>query len=376
MKRKAVFIVQEWSRAGGLEIVTQDFVGVFRKLGYDVTVFATIGVGEDIEEPGFKVKFCVPRNRLLRAIWCRWLKYRQLGRAVTKTLSPGDVLVVAHAYLLDVFKYAKLPADVTRWLWTHGVDAWAWRVGNIVKWQHELTRVIAVSNYTAEQERSNGVTIPISVIANNADVSRFTPTDTPERIRRREILISCRLTMHTRNKGHDVLFAAIPLVEERLGAEVRVRVIGTGSDVEHVKGLAARLCPGRVDFLGRVTDEVLLESYQHCAVFCMPSRVEFDEAANDIRGDGFGLVYVEAQACGRPVVGSTEGGATETINEGVTGYKVNPRDVHAVADALVKILSDVDKADEMGQAARDFAVRKFSHEAFVRRIMEVLQEDA
>lgn len=375
MKRKAIFVIGLWSRVGGLEIVTQDYVNVFRGLGFDVTVFSAIGQGEDICEPHFAVKHLEPKNRILKSLWHRFFMRRLIGRKVSQSLENGDVLVFGHARLLPVLRFAQVPKGVVCWVWTHGVDAWGNIVGQWTMWQDHLSRIIAVSSYTADEERKNGITRPISLIPNSVNVERFTPSQTPERIRRDEILISSRLTPNTRNKGHDVLFAAVPLIEKKLGRQVRVKVIGTGSDLAHVKDLAEKMCPGRVEFLGRVSDEALMDSYRHCACFCMPSRVEYHPETKDYRGDGFGLVYAEAQACGRPVVGSIEGGAVDPIEEGVTGYKVNPRSAEAVADAVVKLLSDPEKADAMGRAGREFVVRRFSSTAFKNRIREVLKED-
>ena len=171
------------------------------------------------------------------------------------------------------------------------------------------------------------------------------------------------------------MFKAVPLVERKLGRPVSVRVIGIGPDLENVKNLADKYCPGKVEFMGRVSDEELLDSYRHCGCFCMPSRVEYRPESKDYRGDGFGLVYAEAQACGRPAVGSTEGGAVDPIEEGVTGYKVDPRSPEAVADAVAKLLGNPDKADAMGRAGREFVIKHFSPEAYRRRIRAVLAED-
>lgn len=374
-KRKAIFVVTQWSRAGGLEIVTQDYVRVFREFGFDVTVLSSNGWGENIQEDNFRVEYLEPKNRIMRSIWHRYRKFRYLAKRVSELASSGDVVVIGHAFLMPMFRFARIKPGVVRWLWTHGVDAWGIRVKCWSDLQDDLTRVIAVSGYTAKEERENGIVKPVSVISNCVDVGKFTPTNTPERIRRDEILISSRLTRDTRTKGHDILFKAVPLVERKLGRPVSVRVIGTGPDLENVKNLAEKYIPGKVEFLGRVSDEELLDSYRHCGCFCMPSRVEYRPESKDYRGDGFGLVYAEAQACGRPAVGSTEGGAVDPIEEGVTGYKVDPRSPEEVADAVAKLLGNPDKADAMGRAGREFVIKHFSPEAYRRRIRAVLAED-
>lgn len=375
MSRRLVIIAASWNRDGGLEIATQDFTAVFRRLGFDVTVLTARGWEADILEKDFKVLHFEPRSRIMRSIWHRWWRYRKLAAVATSVLRAGDMLLVAHSYLLDTCKYIRLPKDVTTWLWTHGVDAWGNDGRHIAALQKYLTRVIAVSHYTANEERRQGVAIPISIIPNSVDTDRFTPDFDYSLVRRDEILISSRTTVDTKNKGHDVLFAAVPIIEQKLGRKVHVRVIGKGDNLESLKSLAEAICPGRVEFCGRVSNEALLEAYRHCACFCMPSRVEHDLKPERWRGDGFGIVYAEVQACGRPAVGSIEGGAVDPILEGKTGFKVDPRNVEAVAVAVAKLLASPELSDQMGRSARAFVCANFTREALENRIKEALSAD-
>jgi phosphatidylinositol alpha-1,6-mannosyltransferase len=131
----------------------------------------------------------------------------------------------------------------------------------------------------------------------------------------------------------------------------------------------------KVIFSGRVTDDELLEAYQHCGVFVMPSRVEYDGHTDSWAGEGFGLVYVEAEACGRPVVCSADGGAAETIIDGKTGLLVDPRSPLKVAEAIARILGDPEFADKLGRAGREHAVSSHSFDRFKLRIAEMLIAD-
>lgn len=106
----------------------------------------------------------------------------------------------------------------------------------------------------------------------------------------------------------------------------------------------------------------------------MPSRVDRPERGY-WSGEGFGLVYVEAAACGRPVIASTEGGAPETIVSGQTGLLVNPRSPEAVAHAIASVLADPARADEMGRQGRVLAETSFSRERFRSHLQELLSLD-
>jgi len=126
----------------------------------------------------------------------------------------------------------------------------------------------------------------------------------------------------------------------------------------------------RVEFRGRIGTEELIEAYRRCAVFAMPSRVD-THPRKVWTGEGFGIVYLEAAACGRPVIASTEGGAPEAIIPGKTGFLVDPRSPEAIADALAILLADPAEADKMGRAGRVWVETNFSIEVFRERVREL-----
>jgi phosphatidylinositol alpha-1,6-mannosyltransferase len=157
----------------------------------------------------------------------------------------------------------------------------------------------------------------------------------------------------------------IPHVESILGRRVTLRIVGGGAGLDELKQLAHKYgVYNRIIFTGRVSDEELLEAYQHCGVFCMPST-----------GEGFGLVYAEAEACARPVVVSTYGGAPETVKDGETGFLADPTDIQANARALAKILGDRALAEEMGRKGRLLAEKAFSPKTFEQNVLKVIAED-
>jgi phosphatidylinositol alpha-1,6-mannosyltransferase len=212
------------------------------------------------------------------------------------------------------------------------------------------------------------------VVFNAVDTDVFTPTQTPDQVRGDEVLICGRMAKSQRDKGHDILFQSIPLAEEILRRRLRVRVVGSGPDRGRLESRAVDLgLAGRVEFVGRLSFPQLLEAYRHCGVFCMPTRVD---RSNMVcwNGEGFGIVYVEAAACGRPVIASTEGGAPETIVPGETGLLADPRSADSVASAIAQVLGDPARADAMGRQGRLLAESRFSRRQFVERIRRLLEE--
>ena len=365
MKKKAIFILGKWSKAGGLEIVTQQFVGVFKKAGYDITVLSVGSRGRNESALNFRVCYMLPPGRILQSLWHRFFKYRVTARYLRKKVSPGDMVVFGHVYLLPVLDHCVLPEGVTSWVWTHDKEVWGESAIKWKPWLDRLSRVISVSEYTARNARAGGTTTPVTVIPNSIDVCRYVPTTTPEKVRHDEILICSRIPADFRYKGHERLLKMIPHVESILGRRVTLRIVGGGAGLDELKQLAHKYgVYDRIIFTGRVSDEELLEAYQHCGVFCMPST-----------GEGFGLVYAEAEACARPVVVSTYGGAPETVKDGETGFLADPTDIQANARALAKILGDRALAEEMGRKGRLLAEKAFSPETFERNVLKVIKED-
>jgi phosphatidyl-myo-inositol dimannoside synthase len=151
-------------------------------------------------------------------------------------------------------------------------------------------------------------------------------------------------------KGHDVLIRALARVRGRI-KDLEWVVIGEGPLRSRLEELASLY--GLADstrFRGEVADEQRNAWLQRCDVFAMPSR---------LGGEGFGIVYLEANAYGKPVVAGNVGGAIDAVADGVSGLLVDPTDAAAVADALKRLLLDRELAQRLGRAgairARDFA---------------------
>ena len=116
-----------------------------------------------------------------------------------------------------------------------------------------------------------------------------------------------------------------------------------------------------VIFTGCVSDEELLGYYAACDVFIMPNR----EIDGDI--EGFGMVYLEASAAGKPVIGGRSGGTGDAILDGITGLRVDGTNVAQIADAVISLLSDPEKSKTMGKNGYRWAAQEFTWDAVVQR---------
>jgi phosphatidyl-myo-inositol dimannoside synthase len=147
-----------------------------------------------------------------------------------------------------------------------------------------------------------------------------------------------------------------------------VAIGGGGRDRSRLDRLASRT-GAPVRMLGRVPDDDLAELYGCADVFAMLCRNRW----GGLEQEGFGIVFIEAAACGVPQVAGDSGGAAEAVVDGETGLVVGrPSDVSAVAGALAGLLDDPDRRRAMGAAARDRAVDEFGYGRLAGRLGEVL----
>lgn len=370
---RALLLVFEWSRSGGLEAVAVQTAAGLRALGAEVEVWSVRQHGAP-EVERMAARGLAPAARLPRSADARWLWPRRLARALARRAPGLDLVVVSHAALLPAVQAGL--AGVRRrprcWCWAHGIEVWGEPGARLAPALARADRVVAVSRFTREQVAPYVPAERLALLHNPVDVRRFTPA--PGVPRTADLLVVGRLARAERYKGHEVLFAALPLVEARLGRPATLRVVGDGDLRPELEAQAAALgVADRVEFAGRLSADALVEAYRGCGALAMPSRV--DRRPRGLwTGEGLGLVYLEAQACGRPVVASTEGGAPDTVRPGETGLLADPRDPAAVADAAARLLERPEEADAMGRAGRLWVEENFSVERFRAGLAALLRE--
>lgn len=367
---RVLLAVFHWRSLGGLEAVTFEVARSLRALGAEVEVWSVRDSGE-VAASEIAARGLAPTGRAARSLDARFLWRRRLARAVERRARGFDLLIAGHPWLLPPLRAAlgDAPARPRCWAWAYGIDVWGAPGRRLAAELGWVDRVAAISRFTREQVAPYVPADRLELVHTPVDTERYTPGPAAAGA---DLLVVGRLARDERYKGHEVLFQALPLVERLLGRRVSLRVVGDGDWRPELEAHAAALgVADRVDFAGRLPFAELLQAYRGCGVFAMPSRVDVRERGL-WTGEGLGIVYLEAQACGRPVVASTEGGAPDAVDPGRTGLLADPRDPHAVAEAAASLLADPARADEMGRAGRGFVQARFSVPRFRERLTEML----
>jgi phosphatidyl-myo-inositol dimannoside synthase len=264
----------------------------------------------------------------------------------------------------------------------HGAEVSFW--GRVPPMSLEARRVlrgaagvVAAGTFPArEMVRSAGRALPTLVVPPGVDVDRFRPPGPGEREATRERFglpadrpVVLGLSRLVPRKGFDVLIDAVA----RLDIDVHLAIGGSGRDRQRLERRAhARRIEHRVHFLGRVHDAELPALYGAADVFAMLCRA--DRWAG-LEAEGFGVVFLEAAGCAVPSIAGRGGGSHEAVVDGETGFVVEPRDVTAVRDALVRLIVDDGLRRTMGDAARRRVVDEFRYEDIVRRLVPLTRGD-
>jgi len=246
--------------------------------------------------------------------------------------------------------------------WVHGIEVWEDAPADRVTTSRLADVLVANSRYTRERaERVHGgfARAQVCWLGTETDMppAAAARTDAPP-----TVLVLGRLETG-RDKGHRALIDCWPTVLDTV-PDARLVIAGTGSDLAAVRAHAARSRAVRhIDLRGFVAECDVEQLWAQATVFAMPSR-----------GEGFGLVYVEAMRHGIPVIASVHDAAPEINVDGETGYNVDLARPHELAERLVHLLRDRDWSARLGANGRQRWERHFRFSAFRDRFLPLVAE--
>ena len=290
----------------------------------------------------------------------------------------ADVLVFGAAWpLAELASGVPLPAVAL----THGHEAGLSRVGGGLAVRHALRDVAAIgviSGYTNDLlERWIPPVTAVHKLPPGVDVDRFNPDVSGAGVRRRygidvETPLALCLSRLVPRKGQDVLIEVWPVVAAAI-PQARLLIAGSGPLEPALRRAVTRLgLNDSITFTGDVPSSDLPSFHAAADVFAMPCRTRY--LGLDV--EGLGIVYLEAQACGTPVVAGRSGGAPEAVVDGETGLVVDGRKPTDVAAAVIELLGDRQRRERMGKAGRAFVTSNFSWDVISNRFGEMVRSVA
>ncbi len=308
-------------------------------------------------------------------------KFRFAGRALGLGARRYNLTICTHIGLAPVAGLIQLLFRTPFWVTCHGREAWP-RFPADVRWAlRRADLVLPVSRFTAETvSKVNGIPQSKMRVLHNAIPDTFAGmlissngtngAAAPLNGKEKHVLSVGTVYKTNTYKGYDTVISALPKVLQSV-PHTRYSIVGEGDDTDRLMRLARNVgVQDHVRFRGGVSDADLAACYRACDLFVLPSRTERHNEG--WRGEGFGRVYVEAALAGKPVIGSTAGGAAEAVLDQKTGLLVDPVSVSNVADAMIALLRNPERAAGMGHEGRQWALDNFTSVALGRRLPELL----
>lgn len=333
---------------GGVQILSARLAGALAQRGHEVSVLARGRAGDpriDAETAPARVRRIAWKPLLWPALAARLFAGR-----------PGVLLLTHRA---DFLRPALLLRRLGGWplaVVVHGNEVYGSpRRAELVAMLGGADAVVAVSRYA--RERLVGLGLPAEktfAVPNGVHLKDFDPPEAGAAVRRRLGLEGRKVILSVGRlsavKGFDAVLRALPRVLERFPDAAYV-LVGGGPEEGPLRKLAAELgVAERVIFAGEVPHGEMGRGhhayYQACDVFAMPGRED--------RGavEAFGIAYLEAGACGKPVVGGLTGGVREAVAEGESGLLADPERPESVAGALLRVLESPEFAHALGEGGR------------------------
>lgn len=285
-----------------------------------------------------------------------------------------NLILCGHINFSPVAFWIHKLTRIPYWIIVYGTDAWEVRDPGKIKALHSAGKVISIGTYTRDRliDEQNLSLDKISLLPVTFDAKRFKISPKPDYLLQRYglepqqpiVLTVGRLSGSDRYKGYDQILHALPEIRSSI-PNIHYILVGQGDDRPRIEQLIHQLnLKDYVTLTGFVPDHELCDHYNLCDVFVMPSK-----------GEGFGIVYLEALACGKPTLGGNKDGAIDALCQGELGALVDPDDLDAIAKTLIQILQGTYSNPLMYQPEllREKVIDFFSVERFNKTLGELIK---
>ncbi len=379
MSKKILCITNDFGpRAGGIETFV---IGLIERLPQgSVTVYTSQQGDTEAYDRNWLDKFGV---KVIRDRTKILLPTPRVARAVKKLIAREKIEVVFFgaaaplAILAPGLRRSGVKKIVSL---THGHEVW-WAKLWPFKWLiryigNNVDHLTYLGDFTRE-EISKSLSIKSATamvkIAPGIDTRHFAPQPSATQLREslglsdKKVIVSVGRLVH--RKGQDSLISSLPEIL-RHHPDAHILMVGTGPYLNHLEALAQKYAVQEsITFIGRIQYSDLPRFICAGDIFAMPSRSRLA----GLEVEGLGIVYLEASACGLPVIAGKSGGAPDAVLEGETGVTVDGRNPADVARAVIDLFDNPIKAKEMGERGREWINSNWRWEIWSNKFIELLK---
>jgi len=286
-----------------------------------------------------------------------------------------DLIIVSHVNFSQAAYWLKQFWGIPYWIVAHGIEVWDLQNPQVKSSLQNADLILAVSEYTCDRliQSQNLNPAKVVILPNTFDSNRFYISPKPEYLLARHNLVAnqkimltvARLAQSEQYKGYDQVLRAMPQILSTI-PDLHYLIVGKGNDTDRIKKIIKELkLESNVTLVGFIPDSELKDYYNLCDLFIMPSK-----------GEGFGIVFLEALACGKPVIAGNQDGSVTALREGKFGILINPDNIEELEHEITKVL--VQTSDHpliyQPEALRSQVIAEFGQAAFKSRLQQYLEQ--
>ena len=352
-RKKILFFYQNaFSEVGGIQTFNKFFIKALEELqskhdSFYIELASVYDNEKDIKSTLPITLFYKSKIEAMRHIFFKAKKY--------------DIFIFAHinlALLALIVKILNPKANII--FCTHGIEIWK-KLPKFTELIINKSIILTVSTYSKNQLLKYNPNIKdIRIFPNCINIKQEFNNLNPFIDNNFNLLSITRLSRTEKLKGIDLVIKTLPFLVKEI-PNIKYNVIGKGDDKERLLKLAKQLgVEKNVEFKGFVDN--LAPYYEYCDVFILPSKKE-----------GFGIVYLEAMQYRKPCIACDEGGQTDVVIDGKTGYLCKYGDINCLKNKILDLYKDENKRKKFGESGYIYLVNNFTFEHFKKNLENILK---
>ena len=358
-------------RKGGIAVYNLNMLRAFNETFLrDEAVVLTINDRNNFSEYGFgnniKIKNCGTFGRFRKIIF--------VLRAIYYSIKLRPKLIICgHINMGRLCLVIKKTFGLRYIVCAYGIEVWNISKKIYIKVLKEALFVTSISRYTKDKIIAQTAISAerIFLLSNSVDGDKFYPKGRRNYLvkkygleKSKLILTVCRLSSAEKYKGYDVVINALPSVLVEI-PDVKYMIVGEGDDLPRALRIVKEHgLDAKVIFAGCAPDEDLIDYYNLCDVFVMPSKME-----------GFGFVFLEALACGKPVIAGNKDGSRDALLDGELGILVDPDNIDKTGGAIINVLRGNVLDDLLDpEYLRKTVLKYYGFDVFCQKMAELFEQ--